>query len=89
MCKIPKEANVKCFICLGDDDIEACDSCDVGMCYRHKAVHKNSDGQCYPFKVVIRGELGKRRKYLGYYILTIDCFQGEFSLPQETSKKES
>ena len=61
MCKIPKEANVKCFICLGDDDIEACDSCDVGMCYRHKAIHKNSDGQCYPFKVVIRGDLGKRR----------------------------
>ena len=60
MCKISKNAIAKCFICLDDDGIEVCESCDVGMCYRHKVIHKNSEGQCYPFKVVIRGDLGKR-----------------------------
>ena len=58
MCKISKNAIAKCFICLDDDGIELCESCDVGMCYRHKVIHKNRDGQCYPFKVVIRGDLG-------------------------------
>ena len=89
MCKIPKEASLKCFICLSDEEIEVCKSCDVGMCYRHKAVHKNSDGQCYPFKVDIRGDLGKS---LGvHYILRIinDGFQGGFSLPQGTSRREN
>ena len=60
MCKISKSANSKCFICLGDDAIDICESCEIGMCYRHKAVHKNSEGKCYPFKVVIRGDLGMK-----------------------------
>ena len=69
MCKIPKEASARCFICLSDEEIEVCKSCDVGICYRHKSVHKNSDGQCYPFKVDIRGDLGKSLR--GHYILRI------------------
>ena len=28
------------------------------MCARHKRVHYGDDGQCYPFRVEFRNELG-------------------------------
>jgi len=50
----------KCFICLLEsDDLYQCPQCKLFMCQRHKTIHKDKFGKCYPFKVEFREKLGR------------------------------
>ena len=49
----------KCFICLKETDLEQCPKCLLYMCKRHKTVHRNQEGDCYPYKVELRGSQGR------------------------------
>ena len=48
-----------CFLCLDTYNLRKCSLCGEYMCERHSHVHYGDDGQCYPFRVEFRNELGK------------------------------
>jgi len=49
----------QCFICLSKTDLYQCSLCKLFMCQRHKTIHKDICGNCYPFKVEYREKFGR------------------------------
>jgi len=54
-----KNISMSCFVCLKNDDLEKCTSCQVYMCTRHKVVHRGKTGTCFPYKVEYRDKMGR------------------------------
>jgi len=50
---------MQCFVCLREDELEQCPMCLVYMCRRHKVVHRDKAGTCFPYKVEFRDLVGR------------------------------